>query len=297
VAWRKASIGAVISVLMLWLIPAAPSLASGPVVHTAQGDVAGVANGSVNEWLGIPYAAPPVGDLRWRAGAAPAPWSGTRDATSFGSDCIQLLANSNKKTEGSEDCLYLNVFVPSGTRASSKLPVMVHLHPGGNGFGAGYQTSGTFTDHGVIIVTLNYRLGAFGFIGHPLLSAENNGSSGEYGLLDQIAALKWVQTNIAAFGGNPSNVTLFGSSAGADDAAALVASPLAAGLFQKAAIQGTWWQTVSGADTQMSDAETLGKKSFKATGCTTAACLRAVPAKELVQDAGSNLNIHPWTGG
>src|SRR5262249_3682987 len=166
-------------------------------------------------WRGIPYAAPPVGLLRWRPPAPVQPWVGVRDATTFMPQCIQLI--DVNATDGSEDCLYLNIFVPLSATPSSRLPVMVHLHGGGNTFGAPYQDASAFVARDVIVVTLAYRLGVFGFVGHPALSAEGGGSSGEYGVLDQIAALHWVHDNITAFGGDPTNVTLFGLSAGSFD--------------------------------------------------------------------------------
>ena len=173
---------------------------------TPSGALEGVANGDVLEWRGIPYAAPPVGALRWRAPAPAASWSGVRDATAFGSPCLQPFAFDDNgdvtETLGSEDCLFLNVFAPVGTTGASHLPVIVHLHGGGNVFGSAVADASHFVSHGVIVVTLNYRLGALGFVGHPALTAES-GSSGEYGVLDQIAALRWVHDNIGSFGGDP----------------------------------------------------------------------------------------------
>lgn len=139
--------------------------------------------------------------------------------------------------DGSEDCLYLNVSVPAGAASTARLPVMVHLHGGSNWFFHPYQHASALVEHGVIVVTVAYRLGVFGFVGHPALSAEAAGSSGEYGVLDQIAALHWVQDNIGAFGGDPRNVTLFGESAGSFDAVAIAASPLGHGSFAKLAAQ------------------------------------------------------------
>jgi len=273
---------------------------SGLVVTTASGRVAGIANGSVDEWRGIPYAQPPVGSLRWRSPQAPLPWGDTRDATHYGAHCIQLI--SETETEGSEDCLYLNVFTPANTAANARLPVMVHLHPGGNGFGWGYQNGGRdgatffetpefsrFTDRGVIVVTLNYRLGVMGWVGHPALTAE--GSLPEQGLLDQIAALRWVQQNIGAFGGDPAKVTLFGMSAGSFDTVALAASPLAVGLFARAAVEtDVFWQ-VTGDGNSLADKEQVGLDVANHVGCASAtdvaACLRGTSAAALAVAAGA----------
>ncbi|HVQ87506.1 MAG TPA: carboxylesterase family protein, partial [Actinomycetes bacterium] len=218
---------------------ASTSSASGLVVHTQGGNLRGIDNGAVSEWRGIPYAAPPVGSLRWRAPRPAAQWQGVRDATEFAEPCIQVAFDDQgpNGTRGSENCLYLNVFAPKGAVPSSKLPVMVHLHPGGNAGFEPYTEATALVEHGVIVVTLAYRLGVFGFVGHPELSAKQGGHSGEYGMFDQLAALRWVQDNIAAFGGDSSNVTLFGSSAGSFDTVALTASPLSRGLFARASIQ------------------------------------------------------------
>jgi para-nitrobenzyl esterase len=208
--------------------------------------------GSTAVFLGIPYAAPPVGALRWREPQPPASWAGVRDATRPGSPCvqneaglgtfIQPLAAAYGASYGivplssSEDCLFLNAWVPDWPH-KSRLPVMVWLHGGSNRVGSGTEDSYNgvaLASHGVIVVTLNYRLGAMGFFSHPELTAESPyHSSGNYGLLDQIAALQWVQQNIAQFGGDPANVSLFGESAGSVDATTLMASPLARNLFRR----------------------------------------------------------------
>jgi para-nitrobenzyl esterase len=271
--------------------------ASAPTAATTSGVVEGVLGPSGQEWRGIPYAAPPVGDLRWRPPAVVAPWSGVRAATSFAPPCIQL--ESPESIIGSEDCLYLNVFAPHTAVAGSKLPVMVHLHPGSNSGFHPYTNAKAFVDRGVVVVTLGYRLGVFGWVGHPALSGEGGGSSGEYGLLDQIAALRWVRDNIAAFGGDPSNVTLFGDSAGSFDATAIIASPLGRGLVQRAALQTETWWALNGVGT-IDEAEEIGVAVADSTGCSEApnvvACLRELPAETLISAAGF-LNISPWVGG
>src|SRR5262249_25619399 len=211
--------------------------------------------------------------LRWRPPQPVAPWPGVRDATQFTPPCIQT--DFNGGTLGSEDCLYLNVFAPPTASAGSGLPVMVHLHPGGNAHFEPYTDASAFTARGIIVVTIAYRLGVFGFVGHPALSAEQAGSSGEDGLLDQLAALRGGRDNIAAFGGDPANVTLFGSSAGSFDTVALMASPLSRGLITRAAVQGevlpglTGQGNVSGTgvNNTIADAEQVGVQVAQQVGC------------------------------
>jgi|tagenome__1003787_1003787.scaffolds.fasta_scaffold20936560_2 para-nitrobenzyl esterase len=295
--------GAVFALALVLAAPlmahASPDSARGLVVHTQGGNLRGIDNGSVSEWRGIPYAAPPVGSLRWRA-PRPAPkWHGVRNATEFAQPCIQVAGDWPSGTRGSEDCLYLNVFAPEAAVPGSRLPVMVHLHPGGNaGFGP-YTDATAMVKQGVIVVTLAYRLGVFGFVGHPELSAKQGGHSGEYGMLDQLAALRWVQDNIKTFGGDPANVTLFGSSAGSFDTVALMASPLSKGLFARASVQG---EPVWGLDDSntIRDAEKIGVRTARSVGCDTAAhvlqCLRDKPASVLVKASGVR-DVLPWTGG
>jgi len=213
---------------------------SAPRVKTASGKVEGKQEGPVHLFLGIPYAAPPVGDLRWKPPAPVAKWSGMRQATEFGAHCMQgkVFDDMNfRDAGGSEDCLTLNVWVPTKP-SRAKLPVMVWIY--GGGFVAGTTSEprqdGThLAQQGVVVVSMNYRLGIFGFFVHPELAKESGrNSAGNYGLLDQVAALHWVHDNIAAFGGDPANVTIFGESAGSFSVSAQMASPLAKGLFHKA---------------------------------------------------------------
>jgi para-nitrobenzyl esterase len=268
------------------------------VVHTLAGDVVGIATDGANEWRGVPFAAPPVGDRRWRPPAAPQPWTGVRDATHFAAPCLQ--PGFDAPPSGREDCLYLNVFTPAMATPTSGLAVMVHLHPGGNFFGAPYRDASAFVERDVIVVTVAYRLGVFGFVGHPLLAAEGEGSSGEYGLLDQLAALEWVQANIAAFGGDPSNVTLFGSSAGTFDTVALMVSPLGEGLIARAAVQGEYFDALTGRRAGIRSAERIGRHAAHLSGCDASpdvlACLRDIGARELVQEVGPG-DVVPYTGG
>ena len=269
----------------------------GRVVHTDAGDVGSIVEGSVVEWRAVPYAAPPVGELRWRPPAPAEPWAGVRLSPGFAPQCVQL--GIEAPAEGSEDCLYVNVFAPVGTTPSDGLPVMVHLHGGANFFGQPYRNAETFVERGVIVVTVGYRLGVMGFIGHPELTEEGNGSSGEYGVFDQIAALHWVQDNISGFGGDPNNVTLFGESAGSFDAVAIAASPLGEGLFARVAAQTEIFQYLHGQPT-INDAEYEGELVAAAVGCAgsteVVACLRTVPPEDLVLAAGVN-GVPPWVGG
>jgi para-nitrobenzyl esterase len=207
-----------------------------PVIVTSSGAVSGT-SGAIESFKGIPYAAPPVGPLRWRAPESATPWKGVRDATHFGDDCMQrpYVVSTGQKT--SEDCLTLSVWTP-GHAPGAHHPVMVFLYGGGFiGGSAAYPLydGAKLAANGVVVVGLNYRIGIFGFLAHPALSAESaTKSSGNYGLLDQIAALKWVKANIAAFGGDPGRVTVFGESAGAVSIAVLMTSPMAKGLFSQA---------------------------------------------------------------
>jgi len=211
--------------------------AQGPIAETADGPVRGEAVGRGAVFRGIPYAAPPLGELRWKPPAPVARWIEPRDATFFAPFCPQpdLGWNHALAQNWQEDCLTLNVRTPNFT-PDAKLPVMVWIHGGANwaGGAADVMTS-SIVLHGVVLVSIQYRLGIFGFLSHPALTAESGRhASGNYALMDQIAALKWVQANIAKFGGDPAKVTIFGESAGAQDVALLMVSPLARGLFARA---------------------------------------------------------------
>jgi para-nitrobenzyl esterase len=225
---------------------------TGPQVHIASGTIEGTQRANVAVFEGVPFAAPPVGPLRWREPQAVAAWAGVREAKAPSHPCMQSLAGTDsfmaplaatygvtvtqQMLDPSEDCLYLNIWTPA-LQPGSHLPVMVWLHGGSNRVGSGSEPGydgSVLTTHGVLVVTINYRLGVMGFFSHPELTAESaHHSSGDYGLLDQIAALKWVQQNIAAFGGDATNVTLFGESAGSIDATTLMTSPLTQGLFRR----------------------------------------------------------------
>jgi para-nitrobenzyl esterase len=214
------------------------------VVKTTSGELKGKPRpGGGAEFLGIPYAQPPIGDLRWREPVPAKPWSGARNATAFGAPCAQPDLgewNRHDAETGKEDCLFLNVIAPEWP-VTKPLPVMFWIHGGANEGGTASSAlykDGTLVNHGVILVTINYRLGIFGFLAHPELTAESaHHSSGNYGLSDQVLALHWVRDNIRNFGGDPGNITAFGQSAGAIDASLLMTSPLAKNLFQKAIAQ------------------------------------------------------------
>ena len=210
-------------------------------VKTEQGKARGksINDGKVRAFLGLPYAAPPVGDLRWKAPQPPAKWTGDRDATQYGSHCAQNQVFADmifQDGEASEDCLFLNVYAPANATSKSMLPVMFWIHGGGFAGGASSEPrhNGDFLPlKGVVLVTINYRLGVFGFLATEDLAKEANGASGNYGLLDMVAALQWVKANIKEFGGNPDNVTIFGESAGSAAVSTLMASPIVKGLFHR----------------------------------------------------------------
>jgi carboxylesterase type B len=297
---RKLTIaGAAAATLLALLVPgtayaapAATTASSGHggslVVRTDRGLVRGKSAEGTRQWLGIPYAAPPTGKLRWAA-PEPAPrWSGVRQATRYGGRCGQL-ANGNGPRVDNENCLYLNVFTPphpdyhGGGR-----PVLVMIHGGGLTTGAGDQHDGSLivnTD-GIIVVSINYRLGPLGFLDVPGLGTSARTASGNYGLLDQEAALRWVHRNIAAFGGNPAKVTIDGESAGGWSMCALMTSPPARGLFRAAIMQSGSCATQTRAT-----AQTASLAFAKQSGCpdpaTAAACLRKLPEKKLLDSSAS----------
>jgi para-nitrobenzyl esterase len=256
------------------------------------GFIAGKSASGVTTFLGVPYAAAPVGDLRWRAPRPVAPWTGIKPATAFAPVCRQTVSWVTEPQ--SEDCLYLNVWTPAAAD-KTKLPVMVWIHGGGFFGGSGSQPlfdGAQLVRRDVIVVTLNYRLGVFGFFAHPELTAESpDHASGNQGLLDQIAALKWIQRNIAGLGGDPKRVTIMGESAGGVSVAILVASPQAKGLFQRAISQsGNAGLPLDAAERPQFDrtaAEATGLAFARETGAASLASLRALPAEQLL--------AKPWT--
>ncbi len=233
---RRALAGAALTACLTVTVSACFSPPKDVDVEIADGTVRGVADDGVRSWLGIPYAAPPVDDLRWRAPEPPDPWTGIRAADEFQSECVQIAGDGIAKNS-SEDCLYLNVFRPD--TEEKNLPVMVWIHGGGLIIGSGDLPIDNVTglvEHDVVVVSINYRLGRLGYFAHPALAAEGGaaGPVANFGLLDQVAALQWVQDNIAAFGGDPDAVTIFGISAGGASVNYLMSSPLAQGLFDRA---------------------------------------------------------------
>jgi para-nitrobenzyl esterase len=211
-------------------------------IKTEQGKIHGktINSDKVRAYLGLPYAAPPVGDMRWKAPAPPAKWKTTRDVSTYGATCAQNHVFDDmifQDTGSSEDCLFLNVYVPADATDKSKLPVMFWIH-GGGFYGGGSDEprhNGDFLPlKGVILVTINYRLGVFGFLATSDLAKEQNGTAGNYALMDMVAALHWVHANIKNFGGDANNVTIFGESAGSSAVSMLMATPTAKGLFAKA---------------------------------------------------------------
>lgn len=236
---------------------------------------------------GMPYADPPVGALRWRPPAPIRPWSGVRDATRSGPPCAQRSFGWNEAdaAAGQEDCLYLDVRSPRHA-PTDRLPVMVWIHGGANRAGSGFgYTDSALSAQGVVLVTLQYRLGVFGFLSHPALSAEQPAhASGNYGLMDQIAALQWVKRNIAKFGGDPGNVTIFGHSAGAQDVGLLMLSPPAKGLFAKA-IEQSGTAGFGLPPRTLAQNEALGVDLARLVRASDIAMLRAAPAASLLDAA------------
>lgn len=264
-------------------IAAEPS-ASAPTTGTRDGVVAGRKENGLDVFLGIPFAAPPVGALRWKEPQAVAGWTGTRKADAYAASCMQksgipVSAGGNAGAL-SEDCLYLNVWTPRSD-VGGKRPVMVWIHGGALVYGSGnvalYDGS-AYARRGAVVVTINYRMGALGFFSHPAIDGDDPSAPANYGLFDQIAALRWVRDNIAAFGGDPGNVTIFGESAGAQSVLALYTSPRAKGLFQKGIAQSPYaipsHARARAREVSMQVASAVGLDGAGAT----AAQLRAVPA-------------------
>ena len=235
-------------------------------------------------WLGIPYAAPPVGERRWKAPVPAQPWSGVREAENWGNMCLQqkspFVTEPREKTDVlSEDCLYLNIWRPN---KPGRFPVMFWIHGGGYTMGSGKYPGGKLSEFGeVVVVTINYRLGVFGFMASPALREEDpNQSTGSYGSLDQVAALKWVKENIANFGGDPTNITIFGESAGGWSVCTMLATPLNNGMFSKAIIQSGGCEASESLEKGYAKAGEIASKV--GCGADDLKCLRAVPADKLV---------------
>jgi para-nitrobenzyl esterase len=281
------------ALLVIALVPARFACADPLTVKTAQGSVQGklVSEGRTRAFLGIPFAAPPVGDLRWKAPQAPAHWSGVRDATNFAARCAQwpIWTDYIFQDPGpSEDCLYLDVYTPATSNSAHPLPVMVWIHGGGYAAGGSSEprySNSPLVDRGVVLVNINYRIGVFGFLTSEDLRREGGGTAGNYGLMDMVAALEWVRGNIAHFGGDPNNVTIFGESAGSFAVSTLMASQMAQGLFQRAIGEsGAPFSGIFGMDSvelraprDQAWVESLGVKSL--------AEARALPTDALIEAA------------
>ncbi len=288
------------------LLLASAAFAAGPdkvarPVKVDGGLLEGTAEDGLMVYRGIPFAAPPVGDLRWRAPQPAAKWNGVRKADTFGRACLQINQAIANLPAPNEDCLSLNVWTPA-TRADERLAVMVWIH--GGGFTAGTPPERLYhgeaiAKKGVVVVTFAYRLGVFGFLAHPELSAESGThTSGNYGLLDMIAALQWVKKNIAAFGGDPGRVTIFGESAGGIAVSQLCASPLAKGLFQAAISQsgGSFGPVREGGGPgenmqPLAAAEKAGAAWSSKAGAANLADLRKIPGETLLESARAQRGI------
>ncbi|KJS26741.1 MAG: carboxylesterase [Hyphomonadaceae bacterium BRH_c29] len=274
--------------------PVAPVTAS-PTVDLQQGQLVGVHEGDLEVFRGIPYAGAPSGEGRWKPPSPPPNWSGVRDATAFGPSCIQPAVPERSlyydpPLQTSEDCLTLNIWTQV---RSTKAPVIVWIHGGSLRIGGSAQSmydGSEFAGRGVVFVSLNYRLGALGWLAHPELNAESpDGISGNYGLLDQLAALEWVRDNISAFGGDPANVTVMGESAGALSLTYLLTSPKADGLFQKAIIQSPNsrnFPELGEAAYGAKPAEEIGASSLSAMGFASIEVAREATAQEITDRAG-----------
>lgn len=316
---------------LIWMITQpAPPLKAGPVVALDQGQIqAGIDrdNADILQINGIPFAAPPVGDLRWRPPQAAPGWTGVRDGTTFGAECVQRRSGSNaflsELLDGmglnpvqrhlagvvienappaveSEDCLFLNVR-SANVGGQDLQPVMVWIHGGSHQTGSGslslYQAN-QLVENGVVLVTINYRLGVLGYIAHPALSADDpRGVSGNYGLLDQVAALDWVRSNIEAFGGDPGNVTIFGESAGAQSVTEIMATPLSEGLFHKAILQsGASSYNANGLTTAIDGRLTMHEAGLDffdglVDADATADELRAIPAADMIEHIANKMHL------
>ncbi len=288
---------------MLLLVGGCDSTSPPPAtIMTESGPVRGIQTGAVDQYLGIPYAAAPVGERRWLPPQPHGAWQGVLEAFSFGSECTQP-GSSPGPTAGSENCLFLNVYRPHPgpeTNPSRQLPVMVWIHGGGLTIQSGaFGVPPAVLEGGdVIVVSMNYRLGVLGFFAHPALDAEGH-LNANYGLMDQQFALRWVRSNIAAFGGDPQRITIFGTSAGALSVYSHLASPIAADLFHRAIAQSGSYEGLVSYEKAMvpiAEAEIAGVALAKKVGCATASCLRAVPVAQLVAAEPSG-NSYPILDG
>ncbi len=266
--------------------------------------VPGADSHGVRAFRGIPFAAPPMGPLRWRPPEAPVPWEGVRPVDAFGANAMQhvIFADIDATIPGmSEDCLYLNIWTPAESGAE-RLPVLVYVHGGGSATGHGAEPrydGARLAARGIVFVTFNYRLNAFGYLAHPDLAAESpEGACGNYGLLDQVAAIAWVKRNIAAFGGDPDRVTIGGESAGSQSVSALMASPLAGGLFHGVIGEsGALFPPPGGQGIARDAAERLGLDFAASLGAGSIAELRALPAETVLAAVPRDFRFWPVVDG
>ncbi|MBY5974198.1 carboxylesterase family protein [Ferrimonas balearica] len=291
----------IISLITVGLIGMGGTAMANPTARIATGDIAGKIDDGTEAFLGLPYAQPPVGALRWKAPQPVEPWTGTYDATEFGHDCAQKPFPSDAAplgTEPAEDCLYLNVWRPDGIGEGDQLPVMVWIHGGGfinGGASAPVYDGAALARDGMVVVSINYRLGRFGFFAHPALAegATDAEAGGNFGILDQAAALSWVKDNITALGGDPERITLVGESAGGRSVHILLTSPLTAGMASAAVIQsgGDGGSGMSASPEQAAQAaRTFAEgKGIDGTGPEAAAALRALDAADVID--GLNLEV------
>ena len=287
----------IVSAMLLALGASSVAFAAAPpaMVHVSSGELQGAIQGDLAVFKGVPFAAPPIVDLRWRA-PQPIAWTGVRTATALAPPCMQprSFLVPEEGPPPSEDCLYLNIWAPA-KKPAQPLPVMVWIH--GGAFTSGAPTAsmfdGTaFAHRGVILVSIAYRLGPFGFLADPELSRESGRGSGDYGLQDQIAALHWVKANIASFGGDVSRVTVFGQSAGAGSVSMLAASPLARGLFQRAIAESGASFSPAGSEgfsmlSKLAAAEAQGQRALAALGASSLADARKLAAEQVLKAKGA----------
>ena len=307
--WKYTRIAACLTAMQIACIGMPAQSEHRPIVKVQGGWLVGTNFGpsaSGAAFLGVPYAVPPVGDLRWEPPQPTAQWNGTRKADQFGSPCPQLPGRWFSYIAGHEDCLYLNIWT-SDLRPRANRPVLVYFHGGSNTQGYSQMTplGPTLSHKGLVVVSANYRLGPFGFLAHPALTAASaHHSSGNYGLLDQMQALKWIKENIRAFGGDPSRITVMGQSAGAVDICLLMASPMSEGLFERAILESGECQDTLNEDvrtlinynfidtTGEAAGERLAKDLGVPNGPDTLQKLRQVPANEILNAWKNDSGLH-----
>lgn len=297
-----------VALVLLALLPLKAALAEITQVKVTGGAVSGTAENGISIFKGIPFAAPPVGALRWKAPAPVKSWPGLRKADGFANACMQAPHSQGNTAPVSEDCLYLNVWTPAQS-ARDKRPVIVWIHGGGFVGGStsiGMYDGGGYARKGVILVSLAYRLGPYGFMAHPELSRESGHGSGTYGIQDLIAGLKWVKANISAFGGDPHNVTIFGHSAGSAAVSFLAASPLSKGLFQRViAMSGSSFAPLSSSERggfgmsipTLATAEATGTAFLAKLGVKDIAAARKLSADTIQSATGDSMAFRPAADG